>query len=113
MRKLDPKSAGVRMAPLCFLKICEHSLSLPLAQLFLYSTLIPFYLQVGCSLTLHLFLRMAIQRVSQIISSDNILTSTTCKLTTDILCSYLFAAGRKTKHQHVFITKHSTTTNLL
>ena len=31
----------------------------------------------------------------------------------DILCSSLLAAGRISKHQHAFMTKHSTTTNLL
>ena len=31
----------------------------------------------------------------------------------DILCSSLLAADRISKHQHAFITKHSTITNLL
>ena len=31
----------------------------------------------------------------------------------DILCSSLLAAGCISKHQHAFIIKHSTTTNLL
>ena len=83
---------------------------------FPYPTLIPICLQVEGSLTLHPFLRRAIPRVSQI-SAKLSLTSATCKLLEsiikDILCSSLLATGRIFKHQHAFITKHSTTTNLL
>ena len=70
MRKLDPKSAGdPDGVPIIFLKSCEHSLSPPLAHLFFYPALIRICLQVGGSLLLHHFLKMAF-RVCLKLSTD-------------------------------------------
>ena len=117
MRKFDPKSAGgLDGVPPIFLKRCQHSLSPPLAHLFSLSYTHSYLPPSGrLAYITPIFKKGDPACVSNYRPIS--LTSTTCKLMKsiikDILCSSLLAAGRISKHQHAFITKHSTTTNPL
>ena len=114
MRKLDPKSdGGLDGVPSIFLKSCQYSLSPPLTHLFSLSYTHS-YLPPSWRLA---YITPIFKKGDPACVSNYRPISTNCKLMEfiikDILYSSLLAAGRISKHQHAFITKHSTTTNLL
>ena len=117
MCKLDPKSAGSPDdVPPIFPKSCEHSLSPPLAHLFSLSYTHSYLPPIWKLAYITPIFKMGDPTFVSNYQSIS-LKSTTCKLIEsiikDILCSLLLAASRICKHQHAFITKHSTATNIL
>ena len=113
LKKLNFRTAcGPDNVPTVFLNKCCNYLAFPIAFLFQFFLITHFYLRSGAK---PMFKKGDATHVNNYRPIS--LTCTLCKLMESVikdqLLSRLVSKGLINKHQHGFISKHSTTTNLL